>query len=385
MQYEVGMRVTGDESVARINILRGLAIIGVVAVHTSAHFPQVAGPSPVVDFNIVVDVFAHFAVPLFVLLSGLTLSRRYGPAARAVSPRAFYARRLTKIVPPYIVFSLLYLLLFTVEYQAPALLWVVFALLTGSAYYHLWFVALLVQLYLLFPLFRDLLAGATARRTGEVLLVVLLLQLGWNLGAPVFASQLPSRPLVQTLLSNRIFLSHIFYFVLGMAAGLNLPVFDRRMRWLPMAPILVAVVVLVALTSGEWIAAVRRYGSFDAAPASAFIPGVTAEPLLFVGTIVLLWQITARLQQASARVNNALVRLGILSLPIYLVHVFFQWLLVRAMAPLGLTPATWGFYPVMFIATLLLSYLAARILMRVPFGPYIAGVPATESSAREVI
>ena len=65
------------------------------------------------------------------------------------------------------------LLLFTAEYQAPAASWVAFALVTGSAYYHLWFVALLIQLYLLFPVVRVLLRIA-GRRTGALLLAALL-------------------------------------------------------------------------------------------------------------------------------------------------------------------------------------------------------------------
>ncbi len=226
--------VAGQSMVQQINILRGLAIVGVVAVHTAAHFPQAGGLSPVVAANVVVDVFAHYAVPLFVMLSGLTLAHRYrtgGP----LHATTFYARRLSKIVPPYLVFSLLYLLLFTFEYGAPAPSWMAFALATGSAYYHLWFVALLIQLYLLFPVLRALLLRAGSGRgggppAGAVLLAALLVQLAWNLGAPLLGARLPQRPLIETLLSERVFASHIFYFVLGMVAGLNFGAFDRRMR-----------------------------------------------------------------------------------------------------------------------------------------------------------
>lgn len=366
------MRSLGD----RINVLRGIAILGVIAVHTSAHFPQAKGLPPVVFASIGVDVFSHYAVPLFVLLSGITLSLRYGRDKRRLHVKSFYRRRLLKIVPPYIAFSLLYLLLFTVEYGAPPVSGMLVALATGSAYYHLWFVVLLLQLYLLFPLLQARLARAGRRGTGPVILVALLLQLGWNTAAPVVASALPARPLVDTLLSERFFLSHVFYFVLGMVAGRDLAGFDRRIRTLPTAPILVTVAGLVALTSLEWIAAIRRHGSFGTIPPGEFVAGLAAEPLLFLATIVLAWQLTVRLQHAFPSWRNALAWLGILSLPVYLVHVLFQRLLARVLEPAGLTPDGWGFYVVMFVATLALSLGAAVLFMYLPHGELLTGAPA---------
>ena len=52
--------------------------------------------------------------------SGLTLTRRYSPAA--LQTGRFYSRRLTKLVPPYILFSLLYLLLFALSVVAWAIM-----------------------------------------------------------------------------------------------------------------------------------------------------------------------------------------------------------------------------------------------------------------------
>ncbi len=366
----------------RINLLRGIAIIAVIAIHTSAHFTYVEQLSPVVYAVSVVDVFAHFAVPLFVFLSGITLTMRYGPAA-PISPRSFYARRLAKIVPPYIVFSFLYLVLFAAEYhQVPAAPWVILALATGGAYYHLWFVALLVQLYLLFPLLRRLLGGARSRAAiGRLLFGALLLQLAWNIGAPLLASALPSRPLVETLLSNRVFLSHVFYFMLGMVAGANITNFDRRVRALPTVALALTIAALVAGTSVVWILAMQRYGRLDAAPAGAFVASLAVEPLLFVASIVLAWQACARLSQMARSpradaVRAGLARLGILSLPIYLVHVLLQWLLRRSLLAFDLTPAVWGFYPLMFVLTLLLSYTAARLFARLPYGETLTGAPS---------
>jgi surface polysaccharide O-acyltransferase-like enzyme len=78
MEHKQDGRAGQQERADRMSTRRGIAILGVVAIHTSAHFAYVEGTSVVVQSNIVVDIVAHYAVPLFVLLSGLALTLRYG-------------------------------------------------------------------------------------------------------------------------------------------------------------------------------------------------------------------------------------------------------------------------------------------------------------------
>jgi surface polysaccharide O-acyltransferase-like enzyme len=327
----------------------------------------------VVGANVVVDVLAHFAVPLFMLLSGIALTLRYGADDRDFGAQSFYRRRLAKIMPPYVVFSLLYLLLFAAEYGTPAVSWIPLALLSRSAYYHLWFVALLIQLYLLFPLLRAGLRGAARRSAvGWLLGATLLLQLAWNLGAPLLAEALPPRPLFATILSERFFLSHLFYFLLGMAVATNLTEFERRVLRLPWLPLALTVAGLTAFTAWTWMAAIGEHGSLDRAPARMFTPAVALEPALFLATIVLLWRAAA---QAEGRIVAPLARLGELSLPIYLVHVFWQWALARALGAWGVTADDWVFYLVMFACSVMLSLASAWLFTRMPFGELLTGAP----------
>ena len=338
MQYQTG-NDAGQGPAKRLAPLRGVAILGVIAIHTSAHFTYVDNSSLVVRANIVVDVLAHFAVPLFILLSGIALTLRYGSNGAQFDAGQFYKRRLARIIPPYVVFSLLYLLLFSAEYGPPELLWVPLALLTGSAYYHLWFVALLLQLYLLYPWLRGALRWTTRRNAaGPLLLAAFLLQLAWNLGAPLLRDALADRPLFETVFSERFFLSHLFYFLLGMAAGVNLTQFKARVCQLPPGLLALAVAAPAALIAWRWSDAVMRYGSLAAAPPAHFLPAVAIEPVLFLATIAGLWRLSEGLTVAAPLVEAHLARLGALSLPIYLIHVFWQWALRRTMAGYGVTP-----------------------------------------------
>ena len=92
-----------------MELLRGLAILGVIAVHTSAHFPQAGGLSPVVLTGMAIDAVSHYAVPLFILLSGMALAMRYAGGLTRGDLGPFCRRRLLRIIPPYVIFSLVYL------------------------------------------------------------------------------------------------------------------------------------------------------------------------------------------------------------------------------------------------------------------------------------
>jgi peptidoglycan/LPS O-acetylase OafA/YrhL len=372
---ETGASSFERQSAFQMELLRGLAITGVVAIHTSGHFARAGAFSTLVVSNLIVDAFTHYAVPLFVLLSGMALALRYPSIGPSPELRAFYQRRLTRVIPPYVVFSLLYLALFAFEHEPSPASWVAFALLTGNAYYHLWFVALLIQLYVLFPAFLRLLSESIGRghATG-VLLAALLVQLLWNVLAPLMQEQLPRRPLIETLFSERVFLSHVFYFLLGLYAGRNLGRFDRWLR-LPSLPVLaLPSAALTAVVSAVWATAVRDYGSLGAAPAGRLIPAAAVEPFLHIATVALLWRLTARLAGGwSPLLGAVLAQLGALAFPIYLIHVFVQWLLARLLAGVEILPSGWPFYPILFFGTLLFSTAAAWGAGLLPFSEYLTG------------
>ena len=77
-----------------IQALRGLAIAAVVLIHC---LPQAAA-------SVALRPLLNFSVALFVFLSGYLTTR-----GGAADPRSFYRRRLGKIAPPYVLWSLLYL------------------------------------------------------------------------------------------------------------------------------------------------------------------------------------------------------------------------------------------------------------------------------------
>ncbi|TYP69209.1 acyltransferase [Paenibacillus methanolicus] len=153
-----------NENVNELNVLRAIAILGVLAVHaTSASTLKLVKHDSFVVYNII-NTLALFCVPAFVFLTGFTLFYHYGPEKkmRAGDWGAFYFRKLPQLIIPYVVFSALYQL---AKYAIASGWTFDLALLAqyagrfganlrdGTAYPHLYYILVAIQLYVMFPLF----------------------------------------------------------------------------------------------------------------------------------------------------------------------------------------------------------------------------------------
>jgi len=69
----------------------------VIAVHISMHFTLIPAVNLPGLLNLFVYITAHFAVPVFIFISGWVLAVRY---SGAYSVPAYYQRRARTILPP---------------------------------------------------------------------------------------------------------------------------------------------------------------------------------------------------------------------------------------------------------------------------------------------
>lgn len=191
-----------------LDAARVWSMLAVIAIHVTA--PYIGADSDFLlggmNLAYIMNQAARFAVPLFVLLSGASLG-----LGKALPAGQFYRRRLVKLGIPYVCWTVVYTLW---EHQslAPGALARRFFL--GQAAPHLYFVIIIFQLYLLYPLLRRwmersaawCLLGAFLITYGVEKLIVLQ-RAGFSM-IPGFL-----RPYLWQL-----FPTWIFYFVLGMAA-----------------------------------------------------------------------------------------------------------------------------------------------------------------------
>ncbi len=206
------LAVSQENDRTRVTLLKGAAIIAVIIIHILSSIPGYIYTTPNAAQYIFLDQLLRFSVPLFIGLSGYSLARRY---QGAISYIQFYKRRLLRIIPLYFLWSIgLWLLfIFIPEWNtpdAPIPLWKI--ILIGRADYHLYFVPLIFQLYLLFPV----LLRYLHKYPRTTLFTALTLQSA----SYILFNYLHTLP-TETLLDSdqeqyTLFSSWIFYFVLGM-------------------------------------------------------------------------------------------------------------------------------------------------------------------------
>ncbi|MFC5701274.1 acyltransferase [Cohnella faecalis] len=144
------------KKINEINIVRAFAILAVLIIHATAgarsNVPWGSASSP---FYITVNQLSTFAVPLFIMITGLVLFYRYYDNWTWEQALTFYKKRIQYIVLPYLIWSIFYYVYnqavynhevsFDIEALSQQLLW-------GRAGYHLYFMVIIIQFYAAFPL-----------------------------------------------------------------------------------------------------------------------------------------------------------------------------------------------------------------------------------------
>lgn len=169
------MAISSD--VRYVNCLKGVAILGVIGLHLLSAIHYSYEPSNPWHFlTYALDQLFRLSVPLFVALSGYALTKRY---AEGLNPLKFFTRRLSRLIPLFLLWSGVFIY---VNQGIPHLstlpqwLGLLKQIGLGHADYHLYFVPMIIQLYLLFPLLVPLM-----RRYGNLTLVALSLIQGFML------------------------------------------------------------------------------------------------------------------------------------------------------------------------------------------------------------
>ena len=160
------------------NVLKGIAIVAVVLIHVlSSIQPSPFLADPLTSLIVVaLDQVSRICVPLFVALSGYGLFQQY--TQKKQSYGVFLTKRIKKLAPLYLVWSGIFYVVFAFipswgsQTVQPSFLG---QLLMGRADYHLYFVPMILQLYMVFPL----IARAYKKRPVVTLLAAFLIQVVW--------------------------------------------------------------------------------------------------------------------------------------------------------------------------------------------------------------
>ena len=137
-----------------IEYIRGLAMLGVIGIHTGSW--MLTNPDANMHLFALMEIISRFSVPIFFFVSSFSLFRQY-PLNAPFDAGHFLRRRFSRVLVPYIVGSILYMLHYSFltgdrSIWFPTLIYQFF--LFGMASYQLYFLVILLWFYLLMPFWR---------------------------------------------------------------------------------------------------------------------------------------------------------------------------------------------------------------------------------------
>ena len=363
---------------------RGLAFLAIVMQHSLAEYIYRADILPADSIMLMfIYHFTRFGTPTFVFLSAVLLF--YNNEHKLHYP-SFIRKRFGDIYVPFLLWTLVYwlsvrLTMYTNWLDAETWKSLVSELFTPQAGYHLWFIIMVFQFYLLFPLFRWIalkvksrLNGMEYQRQNIIILTILLIsgtayayllylsyyRMGqWAIGAGLW----------QTLITHRtkIFVMYIFYFILGAVCAFMLDRFRIVMvKILPWNAIL-SIMLFIYLAYDV----LRGSGDTMNLNISTYLKPTTF--LLILSQMFLIYGIM-RLLSVNSKFYKLFTWIGRYSFGGYLVHALVIYWIAFFTRPLQLTGYHLGFTFLTFVLTVLCSLLISYGLSLLPCSRYLVGL-----------
>ncbi|WP_054958418.1 acyltransferase [Paenibacillus dakarensis] len=370
------------ERIKEIERLRGLAFLAVVLQHSIAHYSVAPGMTMSDGVWMAVLLMASkFAVPVFIFITGMVLF--YNDSGE-LNYRTFITRRLSVIFVPFALWTIIHVIVNQSIQFDSADGWMKLGgmLVTGKASSHLWYIIMLFQLYLLYPVIRSVIRRIVARFTHRVNIGLLfaagiafiiltdniphITRFMGELHLPVWSD-------LFTTYADRNSLYFSFYFVLGAAAGLNPEMWSK---WISRArPVYWTVFFfLFGFLLMEGIQEVwRGEGLRITFYSLSLLKPVMA--VFLISSILAMYDAAGWIcRYGGSRINSVLSNLGLYSFGAYLMHLLTLRISYMVDENMLISAPSWVRIFSSWIISAVLAYYGTRIISLIPFGKWLTGV-----------
>jgi len=217
------------QKINALEYIRGISMLGVVGIHTGAY--ALSNPKVNVHLFALFEIITRFSVPIFFFVSAFGLFIHHDLHSK-LNYVTFTLRRSRTVLLPYIVWSLLYMIHYTLisrdmSIWTPPLVYEYF--LFGLASSQLYFLVILLWFYALMPVWRVMVCRIIEHPLRN-LSVLLLLQIIFNYYSSYLLKVDHSNYYLSTLLSYRLnywVLHYFFIFLFGAVCAVKYPVFEQ--------------------------------------------------------------------------------------------------------------------------------------------------------------
>lgn len=343
------------------DIIRTIATFAVIFVHISAIAISGYTPSSLPSvITIFLNRMLKFTTPVFIYLAGSLIYE--STKKRPFKYLSFLKSRGKRILIPYVIVSIMYFGLISIlKHQPLSMKVLVEQLLTGSAQYHLYFIPIIIQLYLLTPVFLWL------RKHVNLKLLMIVLT-GISFYTVLFVS---------FKYGDRIFIKFIVPYMLGLYFGSDI------MTWLKSLGNKLYAFIGISLLSGIYY--VMTYTAlFDNNSPSAlwmyrnigwFIYCTLA---CFILTLIAMWL------SRNEWIRKVTATFSKISYYVYLLHPLFIYGMERVLNMLGVNSVTIRFV-VSFVAVSVISTAVAYVIKGIPWKRYYDMLSRTKKIALLVV
>jgi len=195
------------ERIGYFDILRALAIFGVVAIHSTGTGLQFSEESINFNFTVLWRNIFNFSVPMFLAISGFFLAKKR--IRNSGEYIAFLKKQIPRVYIPLLIWSLVWLGLAVLIQNKPIVHELIKLVIFQSSgpYY---FIALIIQYYLLLPVIKKL-----ANNRGLILSIIISIGMTWVIFYLRYYTEI-SLPLI---LYAGNFATWLMFFILGLYLG----------------------------------------------------------------------------------------------------------------------------------------------------------------------
>lgn len=354
-----------------IQYARAFAMVAVLFVHFSS-IGLVGSPLDSTMSHVygLMNSIGRLGVPAFFLLSGLVLFYTTNKRPfNAETIKTFYKKRIKFIIIPYIFISLVYFVSTSVVYYKYPLVdgiqLFIKQLFTGQTHMHLYFLFILIQFYLIFPILYYVYKKSKLS-IGALLVISLIVQFAW-----VFLNKHYFE------VSNRsiIFLTYFSFFAFGGALGLYYEKVREALskvsfKLLSIVTFIVAVALMYTFDRTARTGVMYSYITDSAVISTLFdvlwtLLGISASICFLV---VGKWIVDRQF----VRTEKVLNRIADVSFGIYLIHPFFLMIFIE-LQPAN-TPLVFHSWQIITaVAVTALSWIATVIISKNKFGWLLIG------------
>lgn len=346
-------KAKGTTRQADLDFVRIISIVAVIVIHgiAGAVLTKNIGTSGWQVANII-DSFARWAVPVFLMLSGALLIK----PASSLEVREFLKKRFSRILIPLLAWPVIYTLWYAYYSSSPPNWSRLIVDFIGGVNVapHLYFLFIIAGLYIITPLINIIRGAVSDRQFLNISVIALIVMTTWY----SIASFIPGHTVSLDALTQCI--PYIGYYLLGSAIK-NV---SFKKPWIPIVSFVLSCIIMTFLTS---ITATKYGATGNGLFFYSYFSIITAimAPLAFFSLRNIYTLIISRLEvRIQKRSNHALVTLSNATFGVYLIHMI---VLTYLTAHLHYDENGVKGSIIYITLTVLISYILSLCLMKVPY------------------